>query len=329
MDGRRKLVLACNDYDRTRALRDGRVVPEGIDLTYLPLVVEETFFRMMRHREFDVSELSLSSYVLSMDDEPRPFVAIPVFPSRSFRHSGIYVARDRVFGSPAELAGGRVGIAEYQLTANVWIRGILDEHYGLPFDSVTYVTGGLEDPGRIEKKALHLPASVRVERAPAGRTLSRMLADGELDAVYSPRTPSTFFTGEVRRLFDDSVAVEKEWFAATGIFPIMHTVAIRRELYEQAPWVAQSLQKAFMQSLELAWEALRDSTALRYSLPWLIEQAEEMWELLGPDLWAYGLDANRENLQTFLRYSHAQGLAAQLRKPDELFAPETLERFRL
>lgn len=326
---RRKLVLACNDYDRTRGLRDGRVAPEGVDLTYLPLMVEETFFRMMRHREFDVSELSLSSYVLSLDDEPRPFVAIPVFPSRSFRHSGIYVNRKRGITKPEDLSGGRVGVAEYQLTANVWIRGILSEHYGLPFDSVTYVTAGLEDPNRIEKKALNLPPSIRIERAPAGKTLSRMLADGELDAVYSPRTPSTFHSGGVGRMFDDSVAVEKEWFRETGLFPIMHTVAIRRELYEEAPWLAQSLQKAFTESLDLTWEAMRDSSALRYALPWLITQAEEMWEVLGPDPWAYGVDANRENLATFLRYSHEQGLAARRREPEELFAPETLERFRL
>jgi 4,5-dihydroxyphthalate decarboxylase len=329
MSSGRKLVLACNDYDRTRALRDGRVTPDGVDLTYLPLMVEETFFRMMRHREFDVSELSLSSYVLSLDDTPQPFVAIPVFPSRSFRHSGIYVNSKRGVASPGDLAGGRVGVAEYQLTANVWIRGILAEQYELPSDSVTYVTGGLEDPHRIEKKALDLPATIKLERAPAGKTLSRMLADGELDAIYSPRTPSTYLTGEVTRLFEDTVAVEKEWFRQTGLFPIMHTVAIRRELYQEAPWLAQSMQKAFGQSLDLTWDAMRDSSALRYSLPWLITQAEEMWELLGPDPWAYGLDQNEANLATFLRYSYEQGLAAKLREPQELFAPETLEHFRL
>jgi 4,5-dihydroxyphthalate decarboxylase len=325
----RKLVLACNDYDRTRALRDGRISPEGVDLTFLPLMVEETFFRMMRHQEFDVSELSLSSYVVSLDDSPPPFTAIPVFPSRSFRHSGIYINADRGIEVPAQLAGGRVGVAEYQLTANVWIRGILSEHYDLPVTSVTYVTGGLEDPGRIEKKPLDLPQSISIERAPAGKTLSRMLDEGEIDAIYSPRAPSTYRTGRVARLFSDCAAVEQAWFRESGLFPIMHTVAIRRELYDEARWLAQSLYKAFEASLALTWEALRDSSALRYSLPWMITQAEEMWDVLGPNPWVYGLEPNRANLSTFLRYSYEQGLASRLRTPDDLFAPESLERFAL
>src|SRR5665213_3035367 len=175
MSGRhRKLVLACADYDRTRALGCGRIAPEGVDLTYLPLEPEETFFRMMRYREFDAAELSLSSYVLSLDDEFPPFEAIPVFPSRSFRHSGIFVNSKGSVREPADLVGRRVGVPEYQLTAIVWIRGILAEHHGLPAESVTYVTGGLEQPGRIEKKTLSLPASIRVERAPEGRTLAEM-----------------------------------------------------------------------------------------------------------------------------------------------------------
>lgn len=329
MDGRRPFVLACNDYDRTRPLRDGRVTCDGIDLTYLPLMVEETFFRMLRHREFDAAELSLSSYVLTLDDPDPAFVAIPVFPSRSFRHSGIYVNPRRGIGEPADLAGGRVGVAEYQLTANVWIRGILAEHHDLPFDSVTYVTGGLEDPTRVEKRALDLPSSIGVQHAPDGRTLARMLDDGEIDAIYSPRTPSTYGNGRVERLFADPPAAEKAYFELTGLFPIMHVVVIRREIYEDARWLAQSLFKGFNAALALTWEPLRDTTALRYSLPWLVVHAEEMWRLLGPQPWAYGLDANRENLATFLRYSYEQGLAGSLREPDALFAPEALESFAL
>jgi 4,5-dihydroxyphthalate decarboxylase len=325
----RRLALACNDYDRTRALRDGRVVPDGVELTYLPLVVEETFFRMMRHREFDVAELSLSSYVLSLDDADPPFVAIPVFPSRSFRHSSVYSTRDGAIREPADLAGGRVGLAEYQLTANVWIRGILAEHHGLPFDSVTYVTGGLEDPRRIEKRALDLPDKIRVERAPQGRCLAQMLDAGELDAIYSPRAPSTFGQGRVVRLFDDVRSVERAYFEATRLFPIMHTIVLRRDLYEDARWLAQSLYKAFDAALGEVRAALHDTTALRYSLPWLVAHAEETEALMGPNPWAYGLGGNVENLAAFLRYSHEQGLARKLRAPEELFAPETLESFAL
>ena len=192
-----RLSLACWDYDRTRSLSDGRVTPQGIDLVYLTLSPEESFFRMMRFKEFDVAEMSLSSYVLSLDDPKRPFVAIPVFPSRAFRHSGIFVRRGGAVRQPSDLVGKRVGIPEYQLTALVWIRGILEEFYGVPYDSVTYVTGGLEQSGRIEKARVRLPESVSIERAPEGATLSAMLDQGAIDAIYacllytSMRTPAT------------------------------------------------------------------------------------------------------------------------------------------
>src|SRR5580692_13143591 len=189
MSGRVPVTLACWDYDRTAALASGEVRPEGVDLTYLSLPVEETFFRMLRHREFDAAEMSLSSYVISLGaDDPggRPFIAIPVFPSRAFRHNGIYVNAASGIASPAELPGRTVGVAEYQLTANVWIRGILAEHYGVPVESVRYRTGGLHEPGRPEKLAVSLPADVEVAPIGAGQTLSDMLASGEIDALYTP-----------------------------------------------------------------------------------------------------------------------------------------------
>ncbi|UGS37281.1 substrate-binding domain-containing protein [Capillimicrobium parvum] len=327
MTGRRPFSLACWDYDRTRALADGTVVPEGIDLTYLPMAPEETFFRMMRHREFDAAEMSLSSYVLSLEADEPPFVAIPVFPSRMFRHSGIYVNARSGIRHPGELAGGRVGVAEYQLTANVWIRGILAEHHGLPVESVTYVTGGLEQPGRIEKMAIDLPGDIRVERAPEGRSLSALLDAGEIDAIYSPRAPSVLGNGRIVRLFADWPAVEREYFRQTAIFPIMHVVVIRRELYERSAWVAQSLLKAFDAALAKTRENLHEVTALKYALPWLVAHAEETEELMGPDPWAYGLRPNRETLATFLRYSAEQGLAQTRRDPEELFVAATLESF--
>jgi 4,5-dihydroxyphthalate decarboxylase len=321
------LSVACWDYDRTRALSDGRIRADGIDLTYLPLAPEETFFRMLRHREFDVAEMSLSSYVLSLDEDEPPFVAIPVFPSRVFRHGCIFIRRGGQIREPGDLRGARVGIPEYQMTAAVWIRGILAEHHGVPVEDVTYVTGGLEEAGRVEKIALDLPSSIRVERAPEGATLSRMLADGDLDAIYTARTPSTFADGSVTRLFEDYAAAEREFFRATRIFPIMHTVVIRRELYEASPWVARSLYKAFDAALAETGGALHETTALKYALPWVVAHAEETERLMGPSPWAYGLAANRHVLQRFLQYSNEQGLARQIREPESLFVPESLEAF--
>lgn len=324
---RLKLTLACGDYDRTRALEEGSVRPDGIELTYLRLPVEETFFRMMRHQEFEVAELSLSSYVISLQRDPPPFVAIPVFPSRSFRHGSIFVYSDSGIAVPEDLRGKRVGTPEYQLTAGVWVRGILADHHGVPVNSVTYRTGGQERPGRIEKAALDLPADIRFEAIPPGRTLSAMLAEGEIDALYTPRIPRPFVDGDprVRRLFRDVIAAEQDYYRTTEIFPIMHVVAIRRDVYDRYPWVAQSLYKAFVLAKVDARERLYDSSALRFMLPWLNQHVEQAQELLGTDYWSYGLPANQHTLATFLRYHHEQGLSGRLMRPAELFAPESIE----
>jgi ABC-type nitrate/sulfonate/bicarbonate transport system substrate-binding protein len=321
------LTLACGDYDRTRALLEGTVQPDGIDLTYLRLPVEETFFRMLRHREFDVAEMSLSTYAASLGREDRPFVALPVYTSRMFRHGGIFVNTDSGIEKPSDLRGKRVGNAEFQLTANVWIRGILADEHDVPLNSVTYLTGGQESPGRIEKGAISTVFDISA--IPEDRTLADMLHTGEIDAFYGPRIPSTFYRGDgrVRRLFEDPVQAEREYFARTRIFPIMHVVAIRREVYEAHRWIAQSLCKAFTQARDAAYDALRDASALRFMSPWLIQHAEADRTLLGEDFWSYGLEANRDVLETFLRHHHAQGLSPRLLAPEELFAPETLESF--
>ena len=327
---RLKLSLACWNYDRTRALQDGSVQPDGIDLTYLDLPVEETFFRMLRNREFDVAELSLSSYSVSMFREPRPFVAIPVFPSRFFRHSSIYVNPRAGIREPRDLVGKRVGVPEYQMTAPVWIRGILSEHYGVPVDSVTYFTGGEEEPGRDEKLKLDLPPNIAVQPIGPAQTLSAMLASGEIDALYTARMPSTFApAGGVRRLFPDFKEVEQEYFRKTRIFPMMHTVAIRREVYEANRWIAQSLTKAFAQAQRRTYDDLYVTAALKAMLPWLTAHVEEARALMGEDYWPYGFAPNRDALATFLRYHHAQGLSRRLLRPEELFAPETLESFKI
>src|ERR1700675_4475965 len=228
-----RLAMACWNYDRTRALLEDRIPIDGIDLTYINIPVEETFFRMIRHREFDVAEMSLSSYTLSMFNDPKPFVAIPVFPSRSFRHSCIYINRKSGIREPKDLVGKRIGMPKYQLTAPVWIRGILSDEYNVPVAGAKYFTGGQEESGRSEKIELSLPPEIHVEAVGPGKTLSQMLDSGEIDALYSPRIPSTFLDGSdsVRRLFENYYDVERDYFRKTGIFPIMHTVVIRRDVY--------------------------------------------------------------------------------------------------
>jgi 4,5-dihydroxyphthalate decarboxylase len=326
-----RLTLACWNYDRTRALADGSVQPDGIDLTYLNLPVEETFFRMLRHQEFDVAELSLSSYTVSLFREKPPFIAIPVFPSRFFRHSCIFVSAKSGVREPKDLIGKRVGNPEYQMTAPVWIRGILADEYGVAPSAVEYWTGGEEEPGREEKIALDLPPQFKVKPIGAHQTLSRMLADGEIDALQTARMPSTFVSRpqDVRRLFEDYVEVERAYYRKTKIFPIMHTVAIRRDVYEAHPWVAQSLYKAFVESQRRVYEDLYDTAALKAMLPWLTAHVEELRRDMGNDWWPYGFEPNRHVLETFLRYHHEQGLSKRRLRPEELFARESLEQFKI
>jgi 4,5-dihydroxyphthalate decarboxylase len=328
MSVRVPLTLACWDYDRTEPLRDGRIRPDGLDLTYLALPVEETFFRMARYREFEAAEMSLSSYVLTLF-QGAPFVAVPVFPSRAFRHNGIYVHAGAGISSPGDLRGRVVGVPEYQVTAAVWIRGILAEHHGVPVEAVRYRTGGLHDAGRVEKLRLALPADVEVTPIPPGRTLADMLSHGEIDALYSPRTPRPYAQGDprVRRLFADPATAEADYFARTGIFPVMHVVVLRRDVYESRPWIARSLYKAFEQARVETARRMEETAASRYLLPWLYAEVERTRSIMGEDFWTYGLDGNETTLSTFLRYSHEQGLAERLLDPAELFAAETLESY--
>ena len=308
---------------------DGSVQPDGIDLNYLNMPVEETFFRMLRHKEFDVAEMSLSSYSVSMSRQPRPFVAIPVFPSRFFRHSSIYVNAKSGIRQAKDLIGKRVGNPEYQMTAPVWIRGILQDHYDVPVDSVTYYTGGEESPGRSEKIKLDLPANIKVHSIGPTQTLAQMLLDGEIDALYTARMPSSFLKGggQVKRLFEDFEQVERNYFKETNIFPIMHTVAIRREVYEANRWVARSMMKALEESQRRAYDDLYETAALKTMLPWLTSHVEQVKAEMGDDYWPYGFEKNETTLKTFLRYHFEQGLSKRLLQPEELFAPESLEAF--
>src|ERR1700737_2587868 len=260
-----------------------------------------------------------------------PFIAIPAFPSRFFRHSCIYVHTGSGIKGPEGVIGKKVGTPEYQMTATVWIRGILSDDHGVPVNSVVYYTGGEEEPDRPETLALDLPSDVRVERIGPGQTLSSMLARGEIDALYTARMPSSFRSGvgNVKRLFEDFPAVERSYFRRTGVFPIMHTVVVRRDVYARNPWVAPSLYKAFCAAQREAYEDLSETAALKTMLPWLTAHVEETRREMGGDFWPYGGERNRCARTAFLRYSYEQGLAKQALEPEQLFAPETLESFKI
>src|SRR5580698_3345552 len=274
--GKLRLTMACWNYDRTRALMEGRIPIDGVDLNYLNLPVEETFFRMLRHREFEVAELSLSSYTVSLFRENPPFIAIPIFLSRYFRHSCIYVNAGSGIREPKDLIGKRIGNPEYQMTAPVWIRGIMSDEYGVPVTSPTYLSGGEEQPGRSEKIALSLPPEIRTESIPGDKTLSQMIESGEIDALYTARAPSSFGrSNHVLRLFPDYSTVERAYYVKTNIFPIMHVIVVRRDVYRENPWVIQSLYKAFVEAQKRVYEDLRDTAALKFMLPWLHAHVEE------------------------------------------------------
>ena len=325
------MTLACWDYDRTESLRNGRIQPEGIDLNCITLSVQETFFRMLSNFEFDASEMSFASYTLSLEKEKPSLIAIPVFLSRVFRHSGIYVNVHSNIREPRDLIGKKVGVAEWQLTAGVWIRGILSDYYKVPLSSVTYFTGGEEKPGRKEKIPIaNLPEDVKLIPIGPDETLSSMLERGEIDALYSPRIPSCFGSANVKRLFENPKAEEERYFQETKIFPIMHTVVIRRSLYEENPWVARSLYKAFEESKKIAHYNILESHkegAFKIMDPWLPYHVSEIRKTMGEDFWPYGLVSNYHVIDTFLKYAHEQGLTRNARRPEDLFAPETRTAF--
>ncbi|MEK6600563.1 MAG: PhnD/SsuA/transferrin family substrate-binding protein, partial [Candidatus Binatota bacterium] len=297
--GKMRFTLACWDYDRTRALQEGRVPVEGVELTYLPLRVEETFWRMLRYQEFDAAELSLGSYLMAREKGYPRLIAIPVFPSRAFRHSCIYINTDSGIKEPKDLAGKKVGVPEYQITMAIWARGILQHEYGVKPEQMKWCTGGEEHPGREDKIRHDLPPNLDIRPIGPEQTLSSMLERGELDAVISAHMPSPFVrrSPKVRRLIQNFRAVERDYYRRTKIFPTMHTVALREEVYEKNPWVAQSLCKAFAESKRICQESMYEFSALKYMLAWSIAEMEEEREIFGEDLWPYGLEANRHVLE--------------------------------
>lgn len=325
------LSFACWDYDRIHALTNGTVRVKGVDLNWLNMTVEETFWRMMRHQEFDISELSLSSYLIAKDRGYPKFTAIPVFMSRFFRHSGIYINKNSGIKEPADLRGKRVGIPEYQLTACLWIRGILHHDYGVHPADMNWYTGGQETPGRIEKVKLELPQEINIRPINEEQTLNQMLESGEIDALIAPRAPSCFLNGSpnVQRLFPDYVSVEKNYYERTGIFPIMHVVAIKDEILEKHPWVAANLYQAFVEAKQKVYEGFNQTAALKVTLPWFVSEWENTRKLMGEDFWPYGLEKNRKTLEAAVTYSYEQGMIKNQLKIEDLFSKSTLEEYTL
>jgi len=324
------LSIAMGDYDRNRALYDGAVQIDGVNPTYMLLSPEEMFFRAFRFQDFDISELSFSSYLVKHARGDCPYIALPIFLSRAFRHTSIYVRKDRI-RSPQDLKGKRIGIPEYQLTANVWARALLEDDYGVKPSDVTWVRGGIDQPGRPEKIKLQLPADVKMIDAAPSTTISDLLDRGEIEGFMAPRAPfgAARANPDIGWLFDDPTAVAKDYYKRTGIFPIMHVVGLRKTLAEQHPWLPGALLKAFEQSKAAALAKLEDTSATKVTLPFVEEQLKAARETLGENYWAYGVDANRPTLEAFTRHHHAQGLSPRHVAVDELFHPGTYETYKI
>ncbi|MDP6180345.1 MAG: hypothetical protein QGG48_10675 [Desulfatiglandales bacterium] len=322
-----ELTLACEHYDRTEALREGKIKPEGIDLICLSFRPHEIFWRMIRHTDFDIAEMSLAAYIIGKSRGESRFTAIPVFPSRGFRHSAIYINVNKAIVKPEDLKGKKVGVPEYQVTAAVWVRGILKSDYGVDPKDLHWFMGGQEEPGREERIELRVPAGVSIEPIPEGCTLSRMLDEGELDALISPHVPSVFpRSAQVRRLFQDFRGVEKDFYGRTGVFPIMHTVVIKSSLWERYPWISQNLYKAFCEAKDEAIKKLYDANALFITLPWVVAEIEEETAFMGGDVWPYGVEPNKNTIQMLINFLWQQGLLERNVSIEELFAPNAFDR---
>lgn len=310
-----RLTLACTDSDRTRALLDGRVTVQGVEFVFLPGEPEDIFRRALRDRAFHVTELSMGSHIVTTARGDSPYVGVPVFLSRAFRHSAIYIRTDRGIGAAADLAGRSIGLPEYQQTAALWVRGILREHYGVDTSGIAWRTGG-------ERVAISLPPGLDVR--PLGRDLEAALEEGAIDALVSPRPPACLGRGAVARLYPDYRQEEAAWHRATGFFPIMHCLAVRRDVAERHPWLPVELHRALRRIKADSLADLQRVNVLRVSLPWIAAAYEEQAAAMGGDPWPYGFARNRDEIAAMIRFAVADGLAAQDIPPEALFHPSTL-----
>ena len=324
------LTLAISEYDHVTDLITGRVPVEGVDLTCLTLQIEEIFFRAFLYKDFDVSEVSMAKYCSMVSQGDTTFAAIPVFPSRVPRHSSIYIRRDGPVRKPSDLAGRKVGLPEWAQTASVYSRGLLVHQYGIPLTAIDWVQAGVDQPGRTEKVKLNVPAGVKLTSRP-DKSLNEMLLSGEIDAMLSAHAPSSFDQGHpnIGRLFEDYLEVEMNYVMETGIFPIMHTIAFRREVVEAYPWIAMNVFKAFEQAKNNSVKRVRTLTSTTVPIPWGYEHARRAEKLFGGDLWPYGIEGNRKTLDAFLQYAFEQGVCHRRLQPEDLFLPQVQNSFRV
>ncbi len=326
------LSLAVGNYDRTRALVDGRVQIDGVHPAIMTLSPEEMFFRAFRHADFDITELSLSSYAVSLANGANRYLALPIFLSRAFRHSSIYVTHESGIETPEQMRGKRIGIAEYQLTANIWARALLEDDFGVSPPEILWVRGGMDSPVRPEKLILDLPSDLKVEAVAAGETLNQLMKDGKIDGFIGPRAPKCFFeeNSVIKRLFDTPIETSLSYFKRTNIFPIMHVLGVKKELLEKHPFLSQALMKAFQSAKDIAEAELADTSATKVTMPFVEDHLERVKNIMGADFWTYGLDkSNRFVIESFLKQHHRQGLSKRLLSVDEMFPANSIEGYSL
>ena len=327
-----EIDLGCGDYDLVRPLRDGKVRAEGMEINFVPIdKPPEVHWRMGIHGEFDAAEMSLGTYVAGKARGDFPFVAVPAFVYRKFRHSAAYINTDSGITRPEDLVGKKIGVPEWQMTATVWLRGILQDDHGVAVTAVKWFTGGLETWGRKEKVPLQLPREISVENIPEGANLSAMLVSGKIDALLTAQIPRPYVKRlpQIQRLFANPRQAEQDYFRRTGIFPIMHIMVIREELYRRHRWVAQSLFKALLEAKAICIDSTVKNDGIQSVLPWAGSYLEETRALMGEDFWPYGIEPNRKTIETFLRYADEQGLTSRPLKIEDLFVKETLDTFRV
>ncbi len=320
------LTVGISTNDRMLPLLLGDVPTPALDLTFDRSSPIGIFRRALQDGAFDVTEMSFAAYCILMSRGERPFVGIPVFVSRMFRHGCVFVREGSSIEAPEQLAGARIGIPEYQMTAVVWMRGILDEYHDVDPKAVQWIRGGVNQPGaRGEKMPLRLPKRYSVTDLPEDQSLNSVLLAGDIDALITTRMPEGMESGGLRYLFPDVKAAERTYYDASGIFPIMHLLVVRREIYDRDPSTAQALYDAFLAAKETSLARLYDIDALSVMVPWLVPEMEASFAALGRDPWPYGYGANRKDFNVFLRYLEKQELLAGSLSPEELFAPELLD----
>jgi len=304
------LRIGVSDSDRMRPLLDRQVKIAGVDPTIEVMGVQALFNRQLTEHVFDCCEFPLTSYLRTLESPAKPYLGIPVFPSRHFRLSCVFVHARSGIAKPADLAGKRVGIPVFDMAAAVWLRGIFADYFELDPTAPIYVSGGLEQARRGDEHPQFYPAKFRI---------AELLAAGEIDALYTARAPSTWPSPNVVRLFDDPVAAELDYFKKSGIFPPMHLVAVKRAVAERHPWLAKSLFDAFVAAQQLAQAKIEDSVALGTMLPWLLEHLLFTEKNMGRNFWSVGLTTNRTTLETIIRYMRDDELIKTAFTPDDLF----------